>query len=200
MAWSVVIASLPSVIKDIKDIILKINELAKKSFTQKDALKEQNKKLIDALEKLKDSMQKIGISIRDYEGIYTAALQAETAAKALMDVLRTSSPSIWKAALPSNIDETVRRTFQELKDLDGQLKKTVDAKKGAIETEDYDKINSIRSDVQDFFNRAENHLRGGNNVEAADDVEGILKKLGEISSVIKARFDVMSNTLIKIVG
>jgi ElaB/YqjD/DUF883 family membrane-anchored ribosome-binding protein len=194
LAW-VAIAAVPAVIESISKIISNINELSKKAFPPKDKLKDENSKLSDALGKLKDSVQKIGITIRDYEEIYTAAIQEETTAKAL-----TYTISVWKDGRQGENDPSIPNGLKGLKNLDLVLRNALQSNKEEIDPEDRDKINSMRSDIQDIFNSAEKHLSANTEDswnEACDDIDKIHKKLGEISSLLNARFKAMSTTLIQ---
>lgn len=178
MALSAAIAALPTVIEKVSKVI---DDLSKLKKPKPGDLKDQNTKLGEALKTLKDSVGKIGISIRDYVEIYTVTLKEEAAAKALTKQFSQAD-------------------FDALKTLDSDLKKSVSSHKKEIEKDDLDKINDIRSDIQGSFNKAEKHLIATpkNLTEVCNDINDICTKLGDIYSLLNGRFEGMSNNLIGI--
>jgi hypothetical protein len=195
LAWSAAIAALPDVIEGISKVISNINNLSTKTLTPKNQLQEQNKQLSKALEDLKNSVQKIGISIRDYEDIYSVAIKEETTAEALMDTF-----SVWKSGKQGPDDLSIPNGFGKLKNLDTALRNAFDAHKEEIEDKDREKINDIRSDIQDIFTSAKGNLKANTEAswnDACDEISKIYEKLGNISSVLKAHFNTMSTELIQ---
>jgi len=196
VAWAAAVTAIPTVIDDVYKIISSIDQLSKTTFTPKGQLKDQNSRLSDAVGKFTDSIKKIGLSIRDYEDIYTVAVRAEATAKALKETC-----SVWKDAKQGANDPSIPNGLEALKLLDLDLSNLLDANKQEIENEDFNNINRIRSDIRDLFYSAQRRL--DNNTpdswtDACDDIDGIFNKIGSITSVLSARFKAMSSVLISL--
>lgn len=194
MAWSAAMAVLPTVIENMSTIIKSIDELSARHFTPKNDLKDQNTKLNSILNDLKVSFGKIGISIRDYEAIYTATIQEEVTASDLANTF-----SIWQAGQQAPNDPSMQNGFKSLKDLDVNLGSIVNNYKEEVEREDLEEINALRTDIQAIFFKLETHLNTNTEFSlnaCCQDVGDIRFKIGQISSLLNRRFNAMSRTLI----
>ena len=202
MAWSLVLADLPTVIENIGKIVTSINELSGKWKTPKEELQAQKDKLNQALSDLKKSISQIGYSIGYYEQIYAATIDEKTSAESFF--FETND---WVDAnvMASNLslrdlinDSAIRTRFQMLRKSDLVLTQQIASKKGIIEEDDYEKIDTIKRDIEVFFNNAATKLDAKLWKEACQDIYLINKKLSTILSILDSRFTEMSQKLIEI--
>ena len=202
MAWTSALAALPTVIEKIGEIVTNINELSGKWKTPKEELQKQKDKLNQALSDLKKSISQIGYSIGYYEQIYAATIDEKTTAESFF--FETND---WVDAnvMASNLslrdlinDSAIRTHFQMLRKSDLVLTQQIASKKGIIEEEDYEKIDTIKRDIDVFFSNAAAKLNEKLWKETCKDIYLINKKLGEILSILDIRFREMSRKLIDI--
>ena len=202
MAWSLALTDLPTVIEDIGKIVTSINELSGKWKTPKEELQAQKDKLNQALSDLKKSISQIGYSIGYYEQIYAAAIDEKTNAESFF--YQTND---WVDAnvMASNLslrdllnDSAIKNHFYLLRKSDLVLAQQLASKKGIIEEDDYEKIDTIKRDIEVFFNNAATKLDAKLWKEACQDIYVINKKLSTILSILDSRFTEMSQKLIDI--
>ena len=202
MAWSLALTDLPTVIEDIGKIVTSINELSGRWKTPKEELQSQKDKLNQALSDLKKSISQIGCSIGYYEQIYAATIDEKTTAESFF-----YETNDWVDAnvMASNLslrdllnDSAIKNHFHLLRKSDLVLTQQIASKKGIIEEDDYEKIDTIKRDIDVFFNNAATKLDAKLWKEACQDIYLINKKLSAILSILDSRFTEMSQKLIEI--
>ena len=202
MAWTLALAALPTVIENIDKIVTSINELSGKWKTPKEELQKQKDKLNQALSDLKKSISQIGYSIGYYEQIYAATIDEKATAESFFFETNDwvdANPMATNLSLRDLLnDSAIKTRFQMLRKTDLVLTQQIASKKGVIEEEDYEKIDTIKRDIDVFFNNAATRLDAKLWKEACQDIYLINKKLGAILSILDSRFTEMSRKLIDI--
>jgi hypothetical protein len=194
LAWLAAITALPSVIQGIDEIVTEIGKLSSKFLTPKADLQRQKNALSANLMKLMTSLQKIGISIRDYADIYAATIQEETTANELLYRF-----SLWQADKMKENSDAIFDGFKELKNIDAQVGQLLSRNEKEIENDDFRNITNARSQFQQLFFNAQTDLNKYTTDSwnsACNSIDLIHTQTGNINSTLVARFKTISTALI----